>query len=141
MKKTFWTIIGLLGVFGGGLALGCILTGYQSTKVLGHFTYVRLTEMAFDMQLLRAGHSEKVLERYDRATPELLVQFDEVWSKYISEKQKLRVLWEFQRYYEKNPEVIMPEKVKPFLTDLPPRPLTSCEKKRLEEQIDPCTAQ
>jgi hypothetical protein len=46
------------------------------------------------------------------------------------------VLWQVQRYYEES-AVAVPDKLRPLLDRLPPRPLTSCEKAEKGSQKTP----
>ena len=73
-------------------------------------------------------------ERYDKAIPHLILNFDKFYSKGLSEEQINTPLWGFQRYYSDNPSIEIPSEIKPILDALTPRPLTSCEVKALEEK-------
>ena len=132
-KKLLLLTIFIMGTLAGFVSC-FLLLGFKEYSVMSHWTSMRLTEMALDVRELRAGRVDGVLERYDRAIPSLILNFDKFYSKTLSEEQINIPLWGFQRYYSDNPSLEIPAEIKPILDALPPRPLTSCEIKALEEK-------
>ena len=130
----------LLALFITGTLTGFVscflLLGLKEYSIMSHWASMRLTEVAIDVRELRAGRVDDVLERYDRAIPSLILNFDKFYSKTLSEEQINSTLWGFQRYYSDNPSLEVPTEIKPILDALPPRPLTSCEIKALEDNPD-----
>ena len=129
----------LLAIFITGTLAGFVscflLLGLKEYSVMSHWASMRLTEVAIYVRELRAGRVDGVLERYDRAIPSLILNFDKFYSKTLSEEQINIPLWGFQRYYSDNPALEIPSEIKPILDALPPRPLTSCEVEALEEKL------
>ena len=119
-----------------GFASCFLLLGLKEYSIMSHWASMRLTEVAIDVRELRAGRVDGVLERYDRAIPSLILNFDKFYSKTLSEEQINSTLWGFQRYYSDNPSLEVPAEIKPILDALPPRPLTSCEIKALDDKPD-----
>ncbi len=128
----------LLAIFIIGTLTGfisCFLfLGLKEYSIMGHWASMRLIEVAIDVRELRAGRADGVLERYDKAIPYLILNFDKFYSMGLPEEQINRTLWGFQRYYSDNPSLEIPSEIKPILDALPPRPLTSCEIKALEDK-------
>jgi hypothetical protein len=128
----------LLALFITGTLAGFVscflLLGLKEYSVMSHWASIRLTEVAIDVRELRAGRVDGVLERYDRAIPSLILNFDKFYSKGLPEEQINSTLWGFERYYSDNPSLEVPADIKPILDALPPRPLTSCEVKALKEE-------
>ena len=133
-KKLLLLTIFIMGTLAGFVSC-FLLLGFKEYSVMSHWASMRLTEMAIDVRELRAGRADGVLERYDRAIPSLILNFDKFYSKTLSEEQINRTLWGFQRYYSDNPSLEIPAEIKPILDALPSRPLTSCEIKALEEKL------
>lgn len=134
MKRKFLLFaIFIVGTFIGFVSC-FLLLGSKGYSALSHFTSLRLMEMAVDVRELRAGQADRILERYDEAIPQLILQFDKFYTKGLPQEQINSTLWAFQRYYSDNSSLEIPAEIKPILEALPPRPLTSCEIKPLEEK-------
>jgi hypothetical protein len=132
-RKLLLLVIFIMGTLAGFVS--CFLwIGFKDYSVMGHFASMNLTEIAIDAREIRAGRANGVLERYDKAIPQLILNFDKFYSKVLSEEEINRTLWGFQRYYSDNPSLEVPAEIKPILDALPPRPLTSCEIKALKEK-------
>lgn len=125
--------IRIAGVFAVGLLVGLLIgwvtmfvfMGINTKKVMAIYADSALLEMAVNARQIRAGQADALLDRLDRATPLMVVQFDKVDRKF---SKSSGALWQVQRYYSENPSLSVPDQVKRILDSLPPDPYRSIGK-------------
>jgi len=125
-------IIKIVLLIVAGFIIGFLVASIGSIKIIAFINGSVLLEMAADVYQLQKGEADQVLERKRKALPPLTQRYDRIFSRWVSEKQRSGVLWQVARCYEGD-ETAVPASIKPILEALPPRLLTSCELKRMEE--------
>lgn len=132
-KKIKLTLL-LVVVFGMGIVVGFIFSQvHWMRNAMGPFYAMGLTEIAIDAQQLHEDMADEVLKRKVMALTTLTQSYYSVFFKFMpDDNSRYNPLWQVQRYYEISGDEI-PAEINPILDLLPPRPLTSCELKRIEE--------
>lgn len=132
-KKIKWTLL-LIIVFLAGVVAGFAGSSFQWHRtVLASFYSTSLTEIAIDAQQLSQEQGDAVLIRKVMALTPLTQSYHKAFFKFMPDnKSRYAPLWQVQKYYEISGDEV-PSEIKPILDSMPPRPLTSCELKRLED--------
>jgi len=123
-----------------GCIIGFVLGSLNSYRAISFLASMALTETAIDVRQLQQGHSNSVLERKKRALPVIVQQLESCHRKFISEAQWNNTLWAVSRCYE-DQKSGPPTSIKHLLDALPPRPLTSCELKRIKDSNSPAVCE
>lgn len=132
MKKLVKTILILAVGFVAGAAAAGFMSYQGGMRLLAHFYMTGLIEQATDIHQLQGGRAEAVLERKRRALPGNTEEFVTRYGGLVSKQAYKETLWSVSRVYE-SPDVEAPDSIKPILDALPPRPLTSCERRAKKE--------
>lgn len=132
-KKVKLTLLLVVVFIAGGV------TGLITAQVLwmrnamAPFYSTGLTEIAIDAQQLSRNEADELLKRKVMALAPLTQSYHKVFFKFMPDNNaRYTPLWQVQKYYELSGDEV-PAEIKPILDSLPPRPLTSCERERLEE--------
>ncbi|OQY03429.1 MAG: hypothetical protein B6I25_08055 [Planctomycetales bacterium 4572_13] len=128
----------LLFVFVAGGVLGLVLSSVMWKRyAMSPYYNLGLLEIAIDAQQLSQGREDEVLKRKVRVIPVLTEAYYNHYYKWMpDDDSRYTSLWQVQKYYEISGDEI-PSQLKSILESLPPKPLSSCELKRLEEAKSP----
>ena len=127
-KKTIKGIgIFLLGFLAGGILLGGLALWNFSRFCIRQY-YSQIQDMTNTAFMIRAGRTDELLKNIDSAIPWCVAAANKFRG---DSKERLQCFWFVQKYYDRF-DINVPEKIQPILSGLPPRPLTSCDIKKLK---------
>ena len=134
MSKKIRLTLFVLTVFIFGVVAGFVFSQvWWMRGAMSPYYGTSLTEIAIDAQQLHQDMADHVLKRKVMALTPLTQSYYNVFFKFMpDDRSRYNPLWQVRRYYEISGNDV-PAPIKPILASLPPRPLTSCELKRLEE--------
>ena len=136
-KKIKLTLLLVVVFVAGGVAGLVAAQILWMRNAMAPYYGIGLTEIAIDAQQISRNEADEVLKRKVMALTPLTQSYHNVFFKFMPDNNsRYSPLWQVQRYYEISGDEI-PSEIKPILDALPPRPLTSCELKRLEEAEPP----
>jgi hypothetical protein len=118
----------LLGIFIGAVLIGGFVT-YQWSVFYRNWTYLRIFEEIHIASMVRAGREKEWLKNVELILPQWVIDANAIRG---NSKVRQESLWAVQRYYEKY-DINVPAEIQPILKNLPPRPLTFCEIKKVQD--------
>jgi hypothetical protein len=126
----------IIGIFVLGFLTGTILIGvllvWNYTIMFWNLYHIQILDCVNTASMIRSGREEELLKRMEANLPQCATFADSG----LRGKARLNSLWSIQRYYEKF-KLDVPAEIQPILNKLPPRPLTPCEMKKLNEKTEP----
>ena len=130
-KKGALKVIGLisLGFLAGAIVVGGLLLWYNAV-MFANFYYTEMLDATNTAFMIRAGHEKEIIENVESSLRQSVPFADRIRPR--NNKERLAALWYVQRYYERF-DINVPAEIQPILKNLPPRPLTSCEIKKLRD--------
>ena len=124
-----------------GFLVGSLVTGglvaLQSAKLFKSQYYAGINSHANVAYMIRADRQEELLKNIDNNVAQCVLAAETLYGK---DEKRLASHWLIQRYYQKFGLPVPPE-ISPILESLPPRPLTSCELKDLDDAAQETDAQ
>ena len=79
--------------------------------------------------MIRAGKSDQLVNNCESSIAQCVAAANSLWK---DNDRRLSSFWYAQRYYQQF-ELDIPKELEPIFSTLPPRPLTSCESKRVTD--------
>ena len=119
-------------VFLFGTVLGGGLVAWRYYQMFKQQYYDGILSNANTAYMIRAEVQGELLKNIESNIQQCVISADSLWS---NDEARLTAFWYVKRYYEKY-KLSVPAEIKPILDALPPRPLTSCEIKALEDKPD-----
>jgi hypothetical protein len=115
-----------VGLFTVGFLCGAILAGglvaWLYFQMFKQLYYDGILSNANTAHMIRAGVQDELLKNIEDNIQGCVISADSMWSAF----------WYVQRYYQKF-NLDVPDNIQPILNSLPPRPITSCELRNLQE--------
>ncbi len=123
----------VLGLFAFGFLAGAILFGgliaWRYSVMFRDQYYLRILDVTNTAFMIRAGREEELVKNAEASIRQCVAAADSLWG---DTEARLSSFWYVQRYYEEF-GLCVPAEIQPVLNSLPPRPLTSCERRKLQE--------
>ncbi|HBG28816.1 MAG: hypothetical protein A2Y10_06860 [Planctomycetes bacterium GWF2_41_51] len=126
----------MLGFLAGGILLGgAALWNFNRFYTRQYYSQIQdVTNTAF---MIRAGRTDELLKNIDSAIPGCVAAANKFGDTTAHSKERLQCFWFVQKYYDRF-DVNVPAQIQPILSGLPPRPLTSCDIKKLKMKESYC---
>ena len=118
----------ILGFIAGAILAGGFIA-WRYFQVFKHQYYGGILSNANTVYMIRAGREKDLLKNSEASIQQCVVAANALWG---NDENRLSAFWLVQRYYEKF-DLPIPEDIRPILDRLPPRPLTSCEQRSLDQ--------
>ncbi len=119
----------VIGGVGSASATFFILTRHYNSFINTQQFIMAMDQMNYLFHL-KGGKGEALMTSIEERLPQWAADAHTLFQ---DEQLVKQFLWDVQHYYEKY-EIAVPESVQPLLEGLPPRPLTCCQVRALEEQ-------
>ncbi|MCX5632319.1 MAG: hypothetical protein NTW93_01365 [Phycisphaerae bacterium] len=117
-----------LGFLAGGILFGGLIAWRYAIMFRDQY-YFQILETTNVAYMIRAGHEEELVKNIESSLRQCVAAADSLWG---DSNARLGSFWYVQRYYERF-GIEVPAEIRPILKKLPPRPLTSCEIRNLQE--------
>jgi hypothetical protein len=129
-KKGILKAIGLIlaGFLVGAILVGGLIT-WQWSVFFKNWDYMQILEETHIISMIRGGREKELIKTIELNLPQWVADANSMRG---NSKMRLESLWSVQRYYETF-DINVPAEIQPILKNLPPRPLTSCEKKKIQD--------
>ena len=118
-----------------GFIMGALIAGIFLVWHFAHFFrqqyYTGILSITNTAYMVRANREEELLKIVEANIRQCVVAADSMCG---DNEERLDAFWLVQRYYEKF-DLPIPDDIEPILNRLPPRPLTSCELRHLDEEF------
>jgi hypothetical protein len=129
-------ILKAVGLFTVGFVSGAIIFGglvvWNSSKMFKEQYYTGILSNANTAYMIRADRQEQLLKNIETNLRQCVISVDKLWS---ADDNRLPALWYVQRYYQSF-DLSVPEDIRAILDSLPPRPLTTYEKSKIQEEAE-----
>ncbi len=123
-----------VGLFAAGFVLGAIILGgliaWGYSRMFRDQYYIGILNNTDTAFMIRADRQEQLLKNTETNIRQCVVSADALWK---SDENRLPAFWYVQRYYQSF-DLSVPEDIRSILDSLPPRPLTSYEKSKIQEE-------
>lgn len=124
----------VIAIFGIGFLAGTILVGglvvWRYSIMFRDQYYSQILEVTNTAYMIRAGREEELVKNAEINIRQCVAAADSLWG---DNKARLGSFWYAKRYYERF-GIEVPANLRPIFNNLPPRPLTSCEARKIQEQ-------
>jgi hypothetical protein len=132
----------VLGLFAFGFLAGSILFGgliaWRYSVMFRDQYYLRILDVTNTAFMIRAGREEELVKNAEASIRQSVATAYSLWG---DNKARLGSFWYAQRYYHQF-GIDVPADIQPILNNLPSRPLTSCEKRKIQkEETEPNDAE
>ena len=129
-------ILKAIGLFTAGFIAGAILFGgliaWSYSRMFKEQYYTGILSNANTAYMIRADRQEQLLKNIETNIRQCVVSVDKLWG---TDENRLPALWYVQRYYQSF-DLSVPEDIRSIFDNLPPRPLTSYEKSKFQEEAE-----
>jgi len=123
----------VIAIFGIGFLAGAILVGglvvWRYSVMFRNLYYSQILEVTNTAYMIRAGREEELVKNAEASIRQSVAAAYSLWG---DNEARLGSFWYAQRYYHQF-GLDVPADLQPILNNLPSRPLTSCEKRKLQE--------
>jgi hypothetical protein len=124
----------VIAIFGIGFLAGAILIGGLAVRrysvMFRNLYYSQILEVTNTAYMIRAGREEELVKNAEAGIRQGVAVAYSLWG---DNKARLGSFWYAQRYYHQF-GIDVPADIQPILNNLPSRPLTSCEKRKIQEE-------
>ena len=118
----------VLGFIIGGISIGGLIAWRYSIMFRDQY-YGQISEITNTAYMIRAGKSDQLVNNCESSIAQCVAAANSLWK---DNDRRLSSFWYAQRYYQQF-ELDIPKELEPIFSTLPPRPLTSCESKRVTD--------
>ncbi|MHC4534083.1 MAG: hypothetical protein ACYS6K_09030 [Planctomycetota bacterium] len=129
-------ILKAIGLFTAGFVSGAIIFGgliaWGYSRTFKEQYYTGILSNANTAYMIRADRQEQLLKNIETNIHQCVVSVDKLWG---TDENRLPALWYVQRYY-RSFDLSVPDEIRTILDNLPPRPLTSYEKSKFQEEAE-----
>ena len=129
-------IMKALGLFTAGFVSGAIIFGglvaWRYSLMFRDLYFTGILSNANTAYMIRADRQEQLLKTIETNIRQCVVSADALWK---TDEGRLPAFWYVQRYYQSF-DLSVPEDIRTILDNLPPRPLTSYEKSKFQEETE-----
>lgn len=132
--KTF--VLLALGFLAGAVLVGGLVV-WRYSVMFKELYYMGILSNANTAFMIRAERQEQLLKTIETNIRQCLVSADSLWG---TDEGRLPAFWYVQRYYQRF-DLSVPEDIRAILDNLPPPPLTSRERKQLQEETEQLQAE
>lgn len=124
----------VIAIFGIGFLAGATLIGGLAVRrysvTFRNLYYSQILEVTNTAYMIRAGREEELVKNAEASIRQSVATAYSLWG---DNKARLGSFWYAQRYYHQF-GIDVPADIQPILNNLPSRPLTSCEKRKIQEE-------
>jgi hypothetical protein len=129
-------ILKAVGLFTAGFVLGAIIFGgliaWGYSRMFRDQYYIGILNNTDTAFMIRADRQEQLLKNTETNIRQCVVSADSLWK---TDEGRFPAFWYVQRYYQKF-DLPVPEDIRSILDSLPPRPLTTHEKSKIQEEAE-----
>ncbi len=137
LKGKLKTVVLLaLGFLAGAVLVGGLVV-WRYSVMFKELYYTGILSNANTVFMIRAERQEQLLKTIETNIRQCIVSANSLWG---TDEGRLPAFWYVQQYYQRF-DLSVPEDIRAILDSLPPPPLTSRERKQLQEEAEQLQAE